>query len=85
MAAVPDPTTDPTTDLEAVAATGHQWRYADEAGVAADGPAVAFDSQETAEAWLSAHFEELSEQGISAVSLFDGDEIVYGPMPLAPE
>lgn len=83
MAVEPDSANDP--ENQAVAATGHEWRYADEAGVAADGPAVAFDSQQTAEAWLSAHFEELSDQGISAVSLFDGDEIVYGPMPLAPE
>ena len=59
------------------------WRYADEAGVVADGPAVAFESQEEAESWLSQSYPELLDEGICAVSLFNDLQAVYGPMALA--
>lgn len=59
------------------------WRYADEAGVVADGPAVSFESQEEAESWLSDSFGDLLDDGISAVSLFNDLQAVYGPMALA--
>lgn len=59
------------------------WRYVDEAGVVADGPAVTFESQEGAETWLSETYPELLETGITAVSLFDDNQAVYGPMSLA--
>lgn len=59
------------------------WRYADEAGVVADGPAVEFESQEAAESWLGEKFAELLDEGISAVSLFNDLQAVYGPMALA--
>ncbi len=59
------------------------WRYADEAGVVAEGPAVSFESQEEAESWLSESYAELLDEGISAVSLFNDLQAVYGPMALA--
>ena len=59
------------------------WRYADEAGVVADGPAVSFESQEEAESWLSESYAELLDEGIAAVSLFNDLQAVYGPMALA--
>ncbi len=59
------------------------WRYVDEAGVVADGPAVSFESQESAEAWLSDNFGGLADDGVSAVSLFNDERAVYGPMPLS--
>jgi hypothetical protein len=59
------------------------WRYADEAGVVADGPAVSFESQEDAESWLSESYADLLDDGISAVSLFNDLQAVYGPMALA--
>ena len=59
------------------------WRYADEAGVVADGPAVSFESQEEAESWLSEKYADLLDEGISAVSLFNDLQAVYGPMALA--
>lgn len=58
------------------------WRYANEAGVVADGPAVSFESQEAAEAWLSDSYPDLLEDGISAVSLFNDEQALYGPMAL---
>ena len=59
------------------------WRYADEAGVVAAGPAVSFASQEEAESWLSESYADLLDDGISAVSLFNDLQAVYGPMELA--
>lgn len=60
------------------------WRYADEAGVVADGPMVEFASQEAAETWLAEVYSDLLDDGISAVSLFNDRQAVYGPMSLSP-
>ena len=62
-----------------------EWRYLDEAGVEMAGPDITFDGQEAAEAWLTATFPVLADLGITAVTLFDGEHVVYGPMPLAAE
>lgn len=59
------------------------WRYADEAGVVADGPAMSFESQEEAERWLSETYADLLDEGIAEVSLFNDLQAVYGPMALA--
>jgi hypothetical protein len=59
------------------------WRYADEAGVVADGPVVSFESQEEAESWLSECYADLLDEGIAAVSLFNDLQAVYGPMALS--
>jgi len=51
--------------------------------VAADlGLDAEFDDQARAEAWLTAVYEELSEAGVHAVSLYESDRLVYGPMSL---
>jgi len=71
--------------MEPEQADGWEWRYLDEAGVGVDGPVIAFESQEAAEAWLTGNFPVLADQGVSAVSLFDGERVVYGPMSLEPE
>lgn len=41
-----------------------------------------FGTREDAEFWLGENFEELSDYGVAAVSLFEDDELVYGPMGL---
>ncbi len=41
-----------------------------------------FPSQVDAEAWLAAEWEVLLEEGVVAVTLYEGDRIIYGPMPL---
>lgn len=46
------------------------------------GLAAEFDSQGEAEAWLTASYEELSVAGVHAVSLYESDRLVYGPMSL---
>lgn len=43
----------------------------------------AFDSQELAEQWLTASYEDLVDEGWDAVYLFDSDRCVYGPMSLS--
>lgn len=41
-----------------------------------------FDDQAAAEAWLTAYYEDLVDLGVSEVSLFEEDRLVYGPMSL---
>lgn len=43
-----------------------------------------FDSQAEAEAWLTEHFPDLQDDGVSEVTLLEEDRVVYGPMPLDP-
>ncbi len=44
-----------------------------------------FPSQQSAEAWLTAHFAELSADGVRAVALYEEERLVYGPMSLEAE
>jgi hypothetical protein len=43
-----------------------------------------FPSQGDAETWLGEFYPDLLESGCRAVSLYEEDRLVYGPMPLAP-
>lgn len=43
-----------------------------------------FPNQAQAEAWLTEHYLELTNAGVHAVMLVEGDRIVYGPMSLTP-
>ena len=45
--------------------------------------APVFGDQVAAETWLAQHFEELVDLGVRAVSLVEGDRVVYGPMSLS--
>lgn len=49
----------------------------DEAGLGQE-----FESQQLAEEWLTAFYAELTDLGVSAVTLFEEDRLVYGPMSL---
>jgi hypothetical protein len=44
-----------------------------------------FPSQGEAESWLGETYPDLLTSGVQAVSLFEGDRLVYGPMGLEPE
>lgn len=50
----------------------------------ATGLGQGFPSQAEAEAWLTESFPDLVEAGITEVTLFEGDRLVYGPMSLLP-
>ena len=43
---------------------------------------VEFADQSLAEAWLTGNYEQLVHAGVHAVSLFEADRLVYGPMGL---
>ncbi len=58
---------------------------------AADGSAVEpaearqeFPTRADAESWVGECYQDLTEQGAVAVTLFEGERQVYGPMSLLP-
>lgn len=60
------------------------WRYEDETGDAVDAPeSEDFESRSDAESWLGEHFGDLADDGVAAVTLFEGETKVYGPMSLS--
>ncbi len=44
-----------------------------------------FPSQSEAEAWFGESWRGLLDSGVDAVSLYEGDRLVYGPMSLHPD
>jgi hypothetical protein len=43
-----------------------------------------FPTQGEAESWLGETYPDLLVSGVTAVSLYEGDRLVYGPMSLEP-
>ena len=41
-----------------------------------------FPTRSDAESWVGEYWPDLAEQGVAAVTLFEGDREVYGPMSL---
>jgi hypothetical protein len=62
------------------------WRLEDSAGnevaVSAELAEQRFTSQADAESWVGEIWAELAEEGVDAVTLFELDRQVYGPMSL---
>ena len=52
------------------------WRYLD-AGDAPMGASDPFDDQDEAEAWLTESWRVLLEEGVEAVELTEGGEVLY--------
>ena len=76
-----------TGSLASRAMTWH-WRLEDPAGAAIDPATLGVEMLETdnqgdAESWLGENWRELLDKGVATVTLFDGDDEVYGPMGLA--
>jgi len=44
-----------------------------------------FPTQGEAETWLGEFYPDLVDAGVRAVSLYEADRLVYGPMSLEPE
>jgi hypothetical protein len=60
------------------------WRLERADGTVLDRPAApAHPNQSDAESWLGEHWRSLAAAGVAQVSLFDGAQRVYGPMPLS--
>ncbi|MGH3711234.1 MAG: hypothetical protein ACRDRQ_24705 [Pseudonocardiaceae bacterium] len=61
-----------------------RWRYQGPDGRAASGPDIAFEDQDDAEKWLGREWSGLLADGVEAITLLDGEDVVYGPMSLRP-
>jgi hypothetical protein len=63
------------------------WRLEDSSGntvKASEHEDQRFASQADAESWVGEVYAELAEAGVDAVTLFEHDRQVYGPMSLHP-
>ena len=64
------------------------WRLEDAAGQQVEAPEeyadARFPTQSEAESWLGEVFADLAGAGVDAVTLFELERPVYGPMPLHP-
>ena len=62
------------------------WRLEDSSGdevsVSAEHAGRRFASQADAESWVGEIWSQLAENGVDAVTLFEHDRLVYGPMSL---
>lgn len=61
------------------------WRLEDASGETVEAPEhhdQRFASQADAESWVGEVYAELAEAGVDAVTLFEHDRQVYGPMSL---
>ena len=61
------------------------WRFEDASGTEVAAPeheGQRFGSQADAESWVGEIWSELASEGVDAVTLFEGDRQVYGPMSL---
>jgi hypothetical protein len=62
------------------------WRLEDASGESLEIAAYAeqrFSTQGDAESWVGEIWAELAEHGVAAVTLFEADRQVYGPMSLS--
>ena len=63
------------------------WQLLDESAQLVDAQTITlevptFGAQADAETWIGETWEDLLEQGVDSVNLFDGDRLIYGPMSL---
>ncbi len=62
------------------------WALLDASGATVEVPAdlagQRFASQADAESWVGQIWADLAEHGVDAVTLFEADRVVYGPMSL---
>lgn len=62
------------------------WRLLDGSGaeieVSGEHAGQRFVSQSDAESWVGEVWAELAEESVDAVTLLEGDRVVYGPMSL---
>ena len=64
------------------------WRLEDPSGAAIDPASLGVDipdadNQGDAESWLGENWRDLLARGVATVTLFNGEDEVYGPMGLA--
>ena len=74
--------------LTSLLAMSWHWRLEDPSGAAVEPSSIGVevlvtDNQGDAESWLGENWRELLDKGVATVTLFDGEDEVYGPMGLA--
>ena len=62
-------------------------KFSELPGGNSDAPSMnrTFQTQGEAETWLGEFYPSLVSAGVRAVSLYEADRLVYGPMPLEPD
>jgi hypothetical protein len=76
---------EPDTSAAVDPARGWWWRFETAAGAEVTSTQFSderFLSQADAESWVGEIWADLAGEGIDAVTLFDNDRAVYGPMSL---
>ena len=65
--------------------TGWHWRLYDDAGdeVSTSLGGQEFPTRADAESWVGETWQDLADEGVASVTLFEGDREVYGPMSLS--
>ena len=58
------------------------WQHLDAHGKVLAAERTEFPTRSDAESWLGEAYPDLSDDGVAAVTLFEGDREVYGPMSL---
>lgn len=63
------------------------WKYIDASGAEVVGPLgdQRFPTQADAETWVGETWQDLLAAGVEAVTLYEVERAVYGPMGLRPE
>lgn len=72
-------------DVGASPSASWRWRMEDGSGTEVVAPDVElqdFPCQSDAESWVGEVWRDLVDSGVDAVTLFEGDRLVYGPMSL---
>lgn len=84
MAKLPDEP--PTFRPSSTAPRAWRWKLQDASGdevrITGELAGVSFASQADAESWVGEIWSELAEEGVDAVTLFELERRVYGPMSL---
>ena len=65
--------------------TGWRWKLYDEAGneVTTSLGNQEFPTRADAESWVGETWQDLADEGVASVTLFEADREVYGPMSLS--
>jgi len=81
--------TSSSTESSGGGRSGWRWRLEDASGGEVDAAKVGtadgvngFPSQSDAESWIGEVWQDLLEEGVDQVTLFEADREVYGPMSL---
>lgn len=80
MTNAPEPTAFPIS----AATVPWWWQHLDSNGkvLSPAGERQEFPTRSDAESWVGEFWADLAEEGVAAVTLFEGDREVYGPMSL---